>query len=84
MRKYAARRRLNQSGIFCKTSSSIRSFRIFFSFTTCLQHLIGMPKLSIFSADEKSKLREQVDEAIKTLKNKDLAAVLEFIKTAKG
>ncbi|MFQ5941442.1 MAG: hypothetical protein ACE5KA_07085, partial [Nitrososphaerales archaeon] len=45
---------------------------------------IVMPKLSVLSNDERSKLREQVNEAIKTLKHKDLAALLEFIRTAKG
>jgi hypothetical protein len=43
-----------------------------------------MPKLSVFENNESVKVREQVEDAIKTLKEKDLTALLEFIKTAKG
>ncbi len=43
-----------------------------------------IPKLSVFGMDEKSKLREQVEEAIKSVKEDgELAAVLEFVRNGK-
>ncbi len=38
-----------------------------------------MPKLSIFTMDERSRVRKQVEEAMKEMKDKDLAVVLEFL-----
>ncbi len=42
------------------------------------------PKVSIFTMDEKSKIRKQVEETVKDMKDKDLAGLLEFMRTAKG
>lgn len=39
-----------------------------------------IPKLSIFVPDDQVKIREQVEDAIKTLKKEDLAGLLEFIR----
>jgi len=38
-----------------------------------------IPKLSVFVPDDQTRIREQVEEAINTLKKEDLASVLEFI-----
>ncbi len=39
-----------------------------------------MPKLSVFVSDDQAKIKEQVEDAIKTLKKEDLASLLAFIK----
>lgn len=39
-----------------------------------------IPKLSVFVPDDQVKIRDQVEEAIKTLKKEDLGRLLEFIK----
>jgi hypothetical protein len=38
-----------------------------------------IPKVSVFTVDEKSKIRKQVEETIREMKDKDLATLLEFI-----
>ena len=38
-----------------------------------------IPKVSVFAMDEKSKIRKQIEETIKDMKDKDLAALLEFM-----
>ncbi len=38
-----------------------------------------IPKLSVFTMDEKSKIRKEVEETIKTMKDHDLATLLELI-----
>ncbi len=43
-----------------------------------------LPKLSIFGADEKSKLREQVEATIRKMKDKDMERLLEFIQNGKS
>lgn len=43
-----------------------------------------MPKLSVFALDEKSKIRKQVEETIKTMKEEDMGRLLEFIKNGKN
>lgn len=35
--------------------------------------------MSVFAMDEKSKIRKQIEETIKDMKDKDLAALLEFM-----
>ncbi len=42
-----------------------------------------MPKLSVFALDEKSTIRKQVEETIKTMKDEDVGRLLEFIANGK-
>ncbi len=43
-----------------------------------------IPKLSVLTMDEKSKIRKEVEETIKTMKDHDLATLLELIKNGKN
>ena len=39
-----------------------------------------IPKLSVFGVDEKSKVRDEVETAVKSMKQEDVAILLEFIR----
>ena len=41
-------------------------------------------KTIVFALDEKSKIRKQVGETIKTMKEEDMGRLLEFIKNGKN
>ncbi len=42
-----------------------------------------IPKLSVFAGDEQFKIREQVEEAVRSMKQEDLTALLEFANSKK-
>ncbi len=43
-----------------------------------------IPKVSVFTADEKSNIRKQVEESLNNMRDPDLSALLEFLNSKKA
>jgi predicted house-cleaning noncanonical NTP pyrophosphatase (MazG superfamily) len=46
--------------------------------------MTAIPRLTVFTSDEKLSVKEQVEEAVKSMKKEELATLLECIQNGKN